>query len=147
MLLIKGWRKQAVANRDRLVETIQQQQANNQEQEQEQANNQEQEQENNFGIEPPRAWETTQDSYPESVALLRQAFQRKGIVNEESLQQLALWLVRSQVNWSDWGYDSEKQARAAWKRNNVLKEEVDYPRFVDTLRRFIYELTPSWQSR
>ena len=96
MLLIKGWRKQAVANRDRLVETMQQQQANNQEQEL-QANNQEQEQENNFGIEPERAWETMRDSYPESVALLRLAFQKKRIENEESVQKLALWLVRSRV--------------------------------------------------
>ena len=97
MLLIKGWRKQAVANRDRLVEMMQQQQANNQEQEQ-QANNQEQqlqEQEQNLGIEPQRDWEMMQDTYLDYVALLRQAFHRLRLENEESLQRLALWLVRS----------------------------------------------------
>lgn len=143
MLLIKGWRKQAVANRDRLVETMQQQQANNQEQEQE----------HNFGLEPQIAWEITQDSYLGSVALLRLAFLRKRIVNEESLPRLALWLVRSRARrsikdyWYDWGYVTEKQARAAWKRDNVLREQVDYTHFERKLRQFLFEPTPSWRSR
>ena len=144
MLLIKGLRKQAVVNRDRLIETMQQQ-ANQQEQEQEQ--------ENNFGIEPAIPWEVLQDTYADSVALLRLAFQRKGIENEESLQQLALWLVRSRAGqtfksrWSEWGYEREKEARAAWKRANVLANEVDYPQFLDKLRQFIFVEPPAWQSR
>ena len=101
LLLLKGWRKQAVPNRDRLVETMQQQQANitaNNQVQKQQARNQEQqqqEQEHNFGIERPRAWGQLQGTFPESVALLRQAFHRLGLQNEESLQCLALWLVRS----------------------------------------------------
>ena len=116
-------------------------------------NNEEQEQENNFGIEPAIPWEVLQDTYADSVALLRLAFQKKGIVNEESLQQLALWLVRSRAGqtfksrWSEWGYEREKEARAAWKRANVLKNEVDYTQFLVKLRRFLFEPTPAWKSR
>ena len=108
-----------------------------------QANNQEQEQENNCGIEPERAWETTRDSYPESVALLRSAFQKKNIENEESERNRAT----IKDHWYEWNYDSEKQARATWKRENVLKDEVDFPHFLDKLRQFLFEPTSAWQSR
>ena len=93
MLFLKIWRKQAFANKDRLVETMQQQQANNQEQEL-------QEQEDDFGLAVAIPWEMLQDTYPESRALLTRAFSRKGLRSEEKLQRLAFWLVRSKANLS-----------------------------------------------
>ena len=83
---------------------------------------------------------------------VRLAFQKKRIEIEESVRQLALWLVRSRAgltiteNFRDWNYESEKEARKAWKRENVLKDEVDYPHFLSKLRQFIYVETPAWQS-
>ena len=105
--------------------TMQQQQANNQEQEL-------QEQENDFGLAVATPWEMTQRTYPESVALLTQAFNCKGLQSEEKLQRLAFWLVRSRANlsivdhWHDWGYNDLKDARMCWADDNVLRDHVNY---------------------
>ena len=69
---------------------MQQQQANNQEQEL-------QEQEQNSGLADPIPWEMTQRTYPDSVALLTEAFCCLGLQSEESLQRLTFWLVRSRA--------------------------------------------------
>ena len=133
-------RKQAVANRDRLLETMQQQQANNQEQEQE----------HNFGLADPIAWEMTQDTYPESVALFTRALRSLDLQSEESLQRLAFWLVRSRAGvsitrgWHVMGYNDEKHARKCWASDNVLRHHVDYPNFERKLRQFLAP-RPAWK--
>ena len=135
MLLLKGWCKQAVANRDRLVETMQQLQANNQEQEQG----------HNFGLA-----EMMQDTYPESVALLTRAFRSLGLESEDMLQRLAFWLVRSRAgmsiarDWHEWGFEDENDARKSWARDNMLRNHVDYTNFESKLRKFL-EPRPAWR--
>ena len=98
---------------------------------QQQANNQEQEQEHNFGLADLIAWEMLQDTYPESIALLTEAFDREGLQSEESLQRLDFWLVRSRAgltiagHWHFWEYNDEKDARRSWARDNFLRRYAD----------------------